>query len=73
MLGYDSGSNLGKVPGSDSGKESSTISVKNLGNTLRCNSGSDSGKVLGSDSGKESGIILGKRPGKKSVRSYTTG
>jgi hypothetical protein len=52
MLRYNSGS--------DSGKKSSTISGKNLGNVLRYNSGSNSGKVPGSDSDKESDTISDK-------------
>jgi hypothetical protein len=52
MLRYNSGS--------DSGKESSTISGKNPGNMLRYNSGSNSSKVPGSDSDKESDTISNK-------------
>jgi hypothetical protein len=59
-----SGSDSGKVLGSDPGKEPDTISGKNLGNTLGYDSGNGSGKVTGSNSGKESGTISGKNLGK---------
>jgi hypothetical protein len=61
------GSGSGKVLGSDSGKESTTILGKNPGNTLSYDSGSDLGKELGTISGKNPN----ERPGKKSSKELS--